>query len=176
MELDLNQFTPPEWASKHPVSRIHWIPVGMIEANDYNPNIVAPPEMRLLEHSIKADGYTQPLVVWLRKDGVFEVVDGFHRFLVGRKLALSHLPCVILNQDRQERGDRMAATIRHNRARGRHQVGEMSKIVLELRKRNWSNEKIAQELGMEEDEVLRLYQVSGLAEIFAKRHFSEAWK
>lgn len=177
MAIDLKLFeTPPSWAEKHPVSRIYWIPTGLIEANDYNPNVVAPPEMRLLELSIDTDGYTQPLVVWLRRDDRFEVVDGFHRFRVGRKRHFPELPCVILNRHEQDRNDRIAATIRHNRARGRHQVEEMSKIVLELKRRNWSDEKIGRELGMEPDEVLRLTQVGGLADLFADREFSESWK
>ncbi len=177
METDLKQFEqPPSWAEEHPVAHVYWIPLERIEANDYNPNVVAPPEMHLLELSIAEDGYTQPLVVWLREDGYFEVVDGFHRFQVGLKRMMSHLPCVIINRDEQSRGDRIAATIRHNRARGKHQIAEMSKIVLELKRRNWNDEKIGRNLGMEPDEVLRLGQVGGLAEIFAERKFSEAWK
>ena len=177
MEFDLTQFEDmPEWARNHPVSKIYWIPVSLIEANDYNPNVVAPPEMKLLEYSIQEDGYTQPIVVWLRQDHRFEVVDGFHRFAVGKKMNLSHLPCVILNRHEQDRNDRIAATIRHNRARGKHQVSEMSKIVLELKRRNWSDTKIGKKLGMEPDEVLRLSQIGGLADIFSDREFSEAWK
>lgn len=177
MEIDLKQFErPPAWAETHPVAHVYWIPIERIEANDYNPNVVAPPEMRLLELSIDADGYTQPLVVWLREDGIFEVVDGFHRFLVGKERAMTHLPCVVINQHVGNRNDRIAATIRHNRARGKHQIAEMSRIVLELKRRNWSDQKIGRELGMDSDEVLRLCQIGGLADIFADREFSEAWK
>ncbi|MPN60024.1 putative protein YbdM [bioreactor metagenome] len=104
------------------------------------------------------------------------MVDGFHRFRIGREKGLSHLPCVVLNRHEQDRSDRIASTIRHNRARGKHQVTGMSKIVLELKRRNWSNEKIGQQLGMEADEVLRLSQVGGLADMFGNRAFSEAWK
>lgn len=176
MALDLSLYEHlPEWASRHPVSKIYWIPAELIEANDYNPNVVAPPEMKLLEISIDADGYTQPIVVWLREDDRFEVVDGFHRFQIGKK-HLPLLPCVILNRDEQERNDRIASTIRHNRARGKHQVVEMSKIVLELKRRNWSDAKVGRELGMEPDEVLRLSQVGGLADVFADRSFSESWQ
>lgn len=177
MEFDLRHFEKvPDWAAEHPVSKIYWIPVELIEANDYNPNVVAPPEMELLALSIEEDGYTQPIVVWLREDNRFEVVDGFHRFQVGLQKQLSHLPCVVVNQDRRERADRMASTIRHNRARGKHQVMEMSKIVLELKRRNWSDTKIGRKLGMEPDEVLRLSQIGGLADLFRNREFSEAWK
>ena len=176
MALDLNLYEkPPEWASRHPVSKIYWIPVELIEANDYNPNVVAPPEMKLLELSIGTDGYTQPIVVWLREDDRFEVVDGFHRFQIGKK-QFPLLPCVIINRDEQGRNDRIASTIRHNRASGKHQIAEMSKIVLELKPRNWSDAKIGRELGMEPDEVLRLSQVGGLADAFSDRSFSESWQ
>ena len=166
----------PEWAERHPVARIYWIPIEMIEANDYNPNVVAPPELKLLELSIREDGFTQPIVVWLRLDRRFEVVDGFHRFQTGRKLGLPQLPCAIVNRHEADRNDRIASTIRHNRARGRHQVAEMSRIVLELKRRNWSDARIGKNLGMDSDEVLRLSQVGGLAEAFKDRFFSEAWK
>lgn len=165
-----------EWTKEHPVSYVKWIPVELIQANDYNPNAVAPPEMELLEHSIRSDNYTQPIVVWLREDGIYEVIDGFHRHKVGIKIGLSHLPVVVVNRDRTNKGDRIASTIRHNRARGKHKVDAMSDIVVDLAKRNWSDNKIAKELGMEPDEVLRLKQVSGLAELFADNEFSEAWE
>lgn len=165
-----------------PVDCVLWIPAGQIEANDYNPNAVAPPEMRLLEHSIGEDGYTQPIVAWPLGEGTFEVVDGFHRNRVGREVAAvrarvrGYLPLAVINADRAERGDRIAATIRHNRARGKHQVTAMSDIVLELARRNWSDAKIGKELGMDADEVLRLKQIGGLAEMFGDREFSEAWE
>ncbi len=164
-----------DWTKKHPVSFVRWVPADTVHANDYNPNTVAPPEMKLLERSIEADGFTQPIVVWQDGDE-YEVVDGFHRHIVGKKLGLSHLPVVIINSDRADRGDRIAATIRHNRARGKHQVGAMSDIVQELARRNWGDSKIAKELGMEPDEVLRLKQITGLAEMFADEEFSEAWE
>jgi ParB-like chromosome segregation protein Spo0J len=164
-----------------PVDLVLWVPVAEVEANDYNPNAVAPPELRLLEHSIAVDGYTQPVVTW--RDGERrEIVDGFHRGLVGRtskKVRIrtrDYLPVTTVNADRAERGDRIAATIRHNRARGRHAVDRMSDIVLDLARRNWSDAKIARELGMEPDEVLRLKQITGLAELFASHEFSEAWE
>lgn len=164
-----------------PVDCVQWILSGQVTANDYNPNSVAPPEMKLLEHSITEDGYTQPIVSWTR-DGVYEVVDGFHRHRVGRESETvrtrvhGYLPCVVINGERQDKGDRMAATIRHNRARGEHRVESMADIVVELKRRFWSDEKIATELGMDSDEVLRLTQVTGLAGLFADRAFSEAWQ
>jgi ParB-like chromosome segregation protein Spo0J len=165
-----------------PVDCVRWVVADTVTANDYNPNSVAPPEMRLLEHSITEDGYTQPIVSWLREDSVREVVDGFHRHRVGKESATvrervhGYLPVVTINGARLDKGDRMAATIRHNRARGEHRVESMADIVVELKRRFWSDEKIATELGMEPDEVLRLTQVTGLAGLFKDREFSEAWE
>lgn len=164
-----------------PVDCVLWVPCDQVEANDYNPNAVAPPEMKLLEISIEEDGYTQPIVAW-GKNEYYEVVDGFHRNRVGkecsdiRQRVHEHLPITLINQTREDKGDRIAATIRHNRARGKHQVGAMSDIVLELSRRNWSDAKIGRELGMEPDEVLRLKQITGLAELFADADFSKAWE
>jgi len=163
------------WIKQHPVSNVQWVPAESVYANDYNPNSVAPPEMQLLELSITADGFTQPIVTYKTKEG-YEVVDGFHRHLVGKKIGLTHLPVVVINNDREDKGDRIAATIRHNRARGKHNVDSMSDIIVELKRRNWSDKKIAKQLGMDADEVLRLSQISGLAELFADREFSEAWE
>ncbi len=163
-----------------PVDFVEWVKNENVHANDYNPNSVAPPEMKLLERSIEADGYTQPIVTW-PNDG-YEVVDGFHRHRVGKeseivqKMVMGYLPVVSLAVDRHERNDRMAATIRHNRARGKHSVAAMSDIVVELKRRFWSDEKIAKELGMEPDEVLRLQQVKGLAFAFKDSDFSESWE
>lgn len=165
----------------HPVDLILWVPAHDVAANDYNPNTVAAPEMKLLERSIEADGYTQPVVTWV-EDGRRETVDGYHRGEVGRTsltvraATMGYLPVTTANASRTDRGDRIASTIRHNRARGRHQVDAMSDIVRDLAKRNWSDKKIGKELGMEPDEVLRLKQISGLAELFADRNFSEAWE
>lgn len=164
-----------EWTKKHPVSRVQWVPVEQVFANDYNPNKVAPPEMALLERSIEADGYTQPIVCWKVEEG-YQVIDGFHRHLVGKKMGLTHLPIVVVNEESTDRNDRIASTIRHNRARGKHQISAMSDIVVELSRRNWNDKKIAKELGMDADEVLRLKQITGLAELFANEEFSEAWE
>lgn len=165
-----------DWTAKHPVSHVQWVPSELVHANDYNPNKVAPPEMKLLRISIEEDGYTQPIVVWKTDDGSYEVVDGFHRHLVGKEMGLPRLPVVVVNSDRTDKADRIASTIRHNRARGKHQVAAMSDIVVELKRRNWSDAKIGRELGMEPDEVLRLAQISGLAEMFADKEFSKAWE
>lgn len=178
IRLELHKYSP--FASE-PVDCVLWIPADDVSANDYNPNSVAPPEMELLRHSVNADGYTQPIVSWFN-DGAYEVVDGFHRHRVGRECRdvreriRGHLPLVVINADRQDRNDRIAATIRHNRARGKHRVDAMSDIVIELKRRNWTDEKIGRELGMDPDEVLRLCQITGLAEAFQDQAFSEAWE
>lgn len=175
---DLHRLSP---FRAEPVDCVLWVRVDDVEANDYNPNSVAPPEMKLLEHSIGEDGYTQPIVAW-RDEDRFEVVDGFHRNRVARESKEvrerlgGYLPVTVINSSRKDRNDRIASTIRHNRARGKHQVTAMSDIVQELAKRNWTDKKIAKELGMEPDEVLRLKQITGLAEMFADREFSEAWE
>lgn len=167
--------------ASEPVDCVLWVPSDEVYGNDYNPNKVAPPEMRLLELSIKADGYTQPIVAH-GKNGHYEVVDGFHRNRVGKECkeikerVHGYLPIALINPEREEDSDRMAATIRHNRARGKHTVDGMSEIVQDLSRRNWSEKRIAKELGMEPDEVLRLKQISGLAEMFADQEFSEAWE
>jgi len=164
-----------------PVDFVRWVKNTSVHANDYNPNSVAPPEMELLRHSIDKDGYTQPIVSMPHEDK-FEVIDGFHRHRVGKECAdiqarvHGYLPVVQIRGSQEDKNDRMAATIRHNRARGEHRVDSMADIVLELKRRFWSDEKVAIELGMEADEVLRLTQVTGLAGLFSDREFSEAWE
>lgn len=164
-----------------PVDCVRWVPSSSVMANDYNPNSVAPTEMKLLEHSIQEDGYTQPIVSWANEDN-YEVIDGFHRHRVGKESPAiqarvqGYLPLVVVNDSRLGLGDRMASTIRHNRARGKHKVEAMSDIVVELKRRFWSDEKIGKELGMEPDEVLRLTQITGLTDMFADAQFSEAWE
>ena len=165
-----------------PVDCVQWVLSDQVVANNYNPNSVAPTEMQLLSHSISVDGYTQPIVGFPTGTGVVEVVDGFHRNRVGREnqeirsRIQGYLPVVAIKNTRTGVSDRMAATIRHNRARGKHSVTGMSDIVVDLTRRNWSAEKIANELGMSPDEVLRLKQVTGLAELFKDREFSKAWE
>ena len=165
-----------------PVDLIRWVPVNDVVKNDYNPNAVAPPEMELLRHSINHDGYTQPVVTWMsdEKDSR-EVIDGFHRSRVCRefddvnKRVMGYLPVVTMRDDNTGQNDRVASTIRHNRARGKHKVESMSEIVVDLKKRNWTDKKICRELGMDPDEVLRLCQVSGLLEIFEDGDFTSSW-
>lgn len=165
----------------NPVDFVKWVKNTDVTANDYNPNAVAPPEMKLLEHSIDHDGYTQPIVAWEKEEEI-EVIDGFHRHRVGKESKSvqgkvhGYLPIVAIKEDCQGRNDRIASTIRHNRARGKHKVESMSDIVLELKRRNWSPKKIGKELGMDQDEVLRLVQITGLAEMFTDKEFSEAWE
>lgn len=177
IRLALAEYSP---FKSEPVDCVQWIKNTEVTHNDYNPNTVAPPEMKLLELSIQEDGYTQPIVSYAREDK-YEVVDGFHRHRVGKeskliqKRVLGYLPLVVINKDRTELTDRMASTIRHNRARGKHGVDSMSDIVVELKKRNRSDEWIAKHLGMDTDEVLRLCQVSGLVEMFSNTEFSKSW-
>lgn len=166
-----------------PVDCVIWVPANSIVANDYNPNKVAPPEMELLEISIMNDGYTQPIVTWDNKDkGKIEVIDGFHRNRVGKeskivsKRIMGYLPIVNIRTEQSDKNDRIASTIRHNRARGKHQIDAMSEIVIELKNRNWTNERISKQLGMDEEEVLRLCQISGLENIFTDSDFSKAWE
>jgi ParB-like chromosome segregation protein Spo0J len=178
IKMALHEISP---FKNEPIDCVIWVPCDTVLANDYNPNKVAPPEMRLLETSILEDGYTQPIVTWV-DDGKREVIDGFHRNRVGqecktiRERIRGYLPVTTVNENRHDRGDRIASTIRHNRARGKHQISAMSDIVVELARRNWSDAKIGRELGMDPDEVLRLKQITGLAEMFANEDFSEAWE
>ncbi len=177
VKVGLSRISP---FAAEPVDCVIWVKGDLIEANSYNPNSVAPPEMKLLEQSILQDGYTQPIVAW-KKEDKFEVVDGFHRNRVGKECkgvkerVQGYLPLTIINQARTDIGDRMVSTIRHNRARGKHNVESMSDIVVELKKRNWTEEKISKNLGMEVDEILRLCQISGLTEMFKDQDFSKSW-
>lgn len=177
IRLELHKYSP---FFLEPVDCVLWVDSEVVTANNYNPNVVAPPEMELLRLSILEDGYTQPIVAF-RENGGYTVVDGFHRNRAGRecleikKRVKGYLPITVIRPDREDEDNRMASTIRHNRARGKHQVTAMSSIVLELSRRNWSDRKIAQKLGMDADEVLRLKQITGLAELFADEEFSEAW-
>jgi ParB-like chromosome segregation protein Spo0J len=163
----------------NPVECLQWIKMDDVEGNDYNPNKVPPPEMKLLYVSIREDGYTQPIVACHDKDlEKHIVVDGFHRNRVGKeyddikKRIHGYLPIVPLNKGINER---MAATIRHNRARGTHQVQGMAEVVAELHLKGVSDKKIAEQLGMEKDEILRLKQFIGLGDLFKNRDFSKSW-
>jgi ParB-like chromosome segregation protein Spo0J len=178
IKLELKDHSP---FKSEPVDCVIWVKGEKVGANDYNPNSVAPPEMELLRRSILQDGYTQPIVSWEKEEN-YEVVDGFHRNRVGKEFEdvkeriHGYLPLVVINANREDKGDRMASTIRHNRARGAHKVDSMAEIVMELKRRNWSDKKVAKELGMEPDEVLRLAQITGLASMFADKEFTEAWE
>jgi ParB-like chromosome segregation protein Spo0J len=164
-----------------PVDCVLWVKNNTVHANDYNPNSVAPPEMELLRLSISNDGYTQPIVSMDNGDETREVIDGFHRNRVGKECAdiqkrvNGYLPVVTIRQSQKDKSNRIASTIRHNRARGKHSVDSMSDIIVDLKKRNWSPKKIGKELGMDADEVLRLSQISGLVELFKDKEFSNAW-
>ena len=164
-----------------PVDCVLWVKSEKVHANDYNPNNVAPPEMELLRLSINNDGFTQPIVSMM-ENGKVEVIDGFHRNRVGKECGdiqdriHGYLPIVTIRKSQENINDRVASTIRHNRARGKHKVDAMSDIVVDLKKRNWSNKKISKELGMDADEVLRLSQISGLTELFSNKEFSTAWE
>ena len=164
-----------------PVECVKWVKQELVQQNDYNPNVVAPPEMELLHTSIQEDGYTQPIVVW-ENNGKYEVVDGFHRNRVGKEYedirtrVKGYLPVVVINENRNDKGDRIASTIRHNRARGKHTIDGMSQIVVDLKRRNWTDKRISKELGLDQDEILRLSQVYGLAEMFQDEEFKEEIK
>lgn len=180
VKIKLHEISPMK---SEPVDCVLWVKNDSVHANDYNPNSVAPPEMELLRLSIESDGYTQPIVSMLEEDlETREVIDGFHRNRVGKecseiqKRVHGYLPVVTINEDRTKINDRVASTIRHNRARGKHKIDAMSDIVIDLKKRNWSDSKIAKNLGMDQDEVLRLCQIGGLAELFSNTEFTMSWE
>lgn len=166
----------------HPALNVQLVPADKVIGNDYNPNKVAPPEMKLLKLSIKKDGVTMPVVVCdtpENKEHPFTVVDGFHRTTVIQKdkevneSLHGYVPVSRLNKKLE---DRITSTVRHNMARGTHQVELSAKLVTMLKKHNWTNERIGLELGMDADEVLRLKQITGLAEAFKNENFSKSWK
>ena len=165
---------------REPVDCVLWVEAKAVEANDYNPNVMATVEKKLLERSIELDGFTQPVVV-ARQQRRHLVVDGFHRHLIGKsrpelsRRLHGYLPVTLINAEREGQKERIAATIRHNRARGKHQIAAMSDIVRDLHRQGWDDRRIGEELGMDADEVLRLKQISGLTELFADESFSEAW-
>jgi len=179
LKLEMHKISP---FNTEPVDCVLWVKNDTVAANDYNPNNVAPPEMELLRLSISNDGYTQPIVSMDNQDGTREVIDGFHRNRVGKecediqKRVNGYLPVVTIRESQEGLNDRVASTIRHNRARGKHRVDSMSEIVADLKKRNWSDKKIGKELGMDQDEVLRLAQITGLTELFKDSEFSKAWE
>lgn len=164
---------------KSPVYNVKAVPVDKIRANSYNPNAVAPPEMRLLELSIWEDGYTMPVVCYyIEEEDIYEIVDGFHRYTVLKTSKRiferegGMLPVTVIDKPIT---DRMASTIRHNRARGSHAIDLMQNIVAELVDSGMSDAWIIKHIGMDADELLRLKQISGLAALFRDRDFSAAW-
>jgi ParB-like chromosome segregation protein Spo0J len=170
------EFTEPKEPFVSPVYNVRRVPIEKVRANSYNPNHVAPPEMRLLELSIWEDGYTMPCVCYYVKDeDMYELVDGFHRYMVlktsPRINEREHglLPVVVIEKDLS---NRMASTIRHNRARGTHSIELMVDIVAELTRAGMSDEWIRKNIGMDRDELLRLKQISGLVELFKDREFT----
>ncbi|MDR2230160.1 MAG: ParB/RepB/Spo0J family partition protein [Flavobacteriaceae bacterium] len=163
----------------HPVLNVQLIPINLVVGNDYNPNRVAPPEMSLLELSIRKDGLTMPVVVASEKNKEnWIVVDGFHRTSICKNIndiqesLNGYLPVTFLEKNIE---NRVASTVRHNMARGTHQVELSAKLVAFLKRNDWSNKRIGEELGMDPEEVLRLRQITGLAEAFKDKDFSNSW-
>lgn len=179
-----NQLTQElyDWLGfNHPTLNVQLVPADKVIGNDYNPNKVAPPEMKLLKLSIRKDGLTMPVVVCdapKDKKHPYVVVDGFHRTTVVQhekdvnESLHGYVPVSRLNKSIE---DRITATVRHNMARGTHQVELSAKLVTMLKKHNWTNSRIGMELGMDADEVLRLKQITGLAEAFKDEDFSKSW-
>ena len=165
---------------KHPVSKVRWVELSKIQANDYNHNSVASKELQLLYISIKQDGYTQPVVtVYDEANDKYVIVDGFHRFFVClnnpdiQESTGGKLPIVVLDKSIN---DRMASTIRHNRARGEHSVEGMSSMVYNMLKNGWKDAEICNELGMGAEELLRLKHITGFSKLFDNTKFKPAWK
>jgi len=165
---------------EQPVDMIQWVPVEDVQANDYNPNSVAPHEMGLLYTSILHDGYTQPVVtVWDDKLKKYVIVDGFHRYFTCKNnpdiYERNHglLPIVVLNKSIN---DRMAATVRHNRARGSHSIAGMSNMVFQMLDNGWQEAEICNHLGMQPDELLRLKHITGFSKLFADAEYRQAWE
>ncbi|MEB7776297.1 ParB/RepB/Spo0J family partition protein [Enterococcus faecalis] len=162
-----------------PVYNVQRISIKKIKANKYNPNKVASPEMKLLIQSIREDGYTMPIVCYYNEmEDFYEIVDGFHRYLVMKTVKEIYqrengqLPVVIIDRPLS---DRIASTIRHNRARGTHSIDLMLNIVKQLNEAGVSDQWMIENLGMDKDELLRLKQITGLSSLFVKNEFSEAW-
>lgn len=178
IKLALHEISPMK---NEPVDCVLWVKNELVKANDYNPNSVAPPEMELLRQSIMEDGYTQPIVSY-KEENQITVVDGFHRNRVGKEVpdvrerVFGRLPVVNINESKQGRGDRMASTIRHNRARGSHNIELMSTIVSELVEMGKGDSWICKHVGMSADELLRMKQITGLSSLFANKEFSKAWE
>lgn len=165
----------------HPVDCVQWVKSSSIEANEYNPNAVAPPEMELLYKSILEDGYTMSIVTFKQPDGTIKIVDGFHRRQIERNhddirdSTYGYVPLTFIRKSQEDTGNRMASTIRHNRARGTHNIELMSNIVAELVEMGKGDPWICKHIGMSADELLRLKQITGLAALFNNKSFSQSW-
>ena len=165
--------------SGHPVSEVRWVDINKVEPNDYNPNSVAGTEMSLLYTSIKHDGYTQPIVtIYDEEKNKYIIVDGFHRYFICKtnkdiqESTNGHVPIVIIKKDINER---MASTVRHNRARGAHSVTGMSQMVFSMLDNGWADEEICNHLGMSADELLRLKHITGFSKLFKDAEYNKTW-
>lgn len=164
---------------EHPISSVKWVDIELVESNDYNPNSVATTEMKLLYTSIAHDGYTQPIVtVFDEAREKYVIVDGFHRYSICKMhkdisdSTGGKVPIVVLKKGIN---DRMASTVRHNRARGKHSVNGMSNLVFQMLENGWNDVDICQELGMEAEELLRLKHITGFSKLFANTEYKKAW-
>ena len=165
--------------SEHPVSEVKWVDINKVEPNDYNPNSVAGTEMSLLYTSIKHDGYTQPIVtIYDEEKNKYIIVDGFHRYFICKtnkdiqESTNGHVPIVVIKKDINER---MASTVRHNRARGAHSVTGMSQMVFSMLDNGWADEEICNHLGMSADELLRLKHITGFSKLFKDAEYNKTW-
>ena len=175
INLLLNQLHP---LNHNPVSNVRWIKIEDVKANEYNPNNVATKELALLYTSISHDGYTQPIVT-IQEDDKYVIVDGFHRYFVMKtheqlyRLNNGYVPVTIINKDIN---DRMASTIRHNRARGRHAITGMSNLVFSMLENGWDDRRICKELGMEKEELVRLKHITGYSKLYENTEYKHAWE
>jgi hypothetical protein len=178
---ELNEFIHKEISEiKQPIDFVRWIPIEKVSPNDYNPNSVAKIEMGLLYKSIKHDGYTQPIVtIYDKEKDKYVIVDGFHRYFTCKtnkdiyERNKGHLPCVVIEKDINER---MAATVRHNRARGEHSVAGMGNMVFEMLENGWTETEICNHLGMEPEEILKLKHITGFSRLFENVNYQQSWE
>lgn len=179
IKLSLKEVSP---LKNHPTDFVVWKKSESIETQKQNPNFVAPPELELLYQSIKNDGYTMPVVSFTQEDGTIRIVDGFHRRQIERthkdisESTFGRIPTSFVRKTQEDESNRMASTIRHNRARGSHNIEIMSKIVAELVEIGKSDRWISQHIGMSADELLRLKQITGVAVLFNNKQFSDSWE